>query len=188
MSDNLRWFVGDRNGNSVFAPNPRIQDQEAHELMLVHYRLTNAMVIDMFQAYPNLHTLRLVNVRYERDHLASVHYIPANNRVITLLLANTRVSGTFLRSLFSLETLFIQADYRPWFTMATSTWEFDRLRLEDCINSMHFLRSVSLYRVTLAGEPSPVVRNFNVRHILVTSGVNNVRAYFPAARFRILDL
>ncbi|KAI9242332.1 MAG: hypothetical protein BYD32DRAFT_432442 [Podila humilis] len=188
MTDNLRWFVGNPNGDSVFAPNPRIQDQEAHEIMLVHYCLTNAVVVDMFQAYPNLHTLRLVNVRYERDHLACVRYIPANNRVVTLLLANTHVSGTFLRALFSLETLFIQADYPPWFSMTAPNWEFDRLRLEDCINSMHFLRSVSLYRVTLVGEPSPVVRNLNVRHVLATPEANNVRAYFPAARFRILNL
>lgn len=176
-----RVFFGDRSTRRAFECHPDKKDVGAHDLTLVHFRLTNRIVTDMFDAFPNIHTLRLVDVQYESDAVSTCRLIPANGRVKYLYLMRTNISHTFARALYHLKHIEIQADYAPWFTFPElpRIWVFDRALFEYFVGRLYHLESIVLHRVTLTGRSAAAVRSQSVTYVEMTPGID-IRGYFPA--------
>ncbi|KAF9388457.1 hypothetical protein CPC16_006478 [Podila verticillata] len=185
-----RVFFGDRSARRAFGCLPDKKDLGAHDLTLVHFRLTNRIVTDMFDAFPNVHTLRLVDVHYESDAVSACRLIPANGRVKYLYLMRTNISHTLARALYHLKHIEIQADYAPWFAFPElpCIWVFDRALFEYFVGRLYHLESIVLHRVTLTGGSAAAVRSQSVTYVEMTPGMD-IRGYFPAnTRFCILYL
>ncbi|KAG0077168.1 hypothetical protein BGZ93_003662 [Podila epicladia] len=167
---------------SVFVPSS-VPDLAVEDLTIAHFRLTNPAVADIFRCFPNVETLRLVNISYESDDTAITSVIRDNARVKTLILAHTNVSQAFVCAVSRLVKLVLKVDHEPYFSVtATSSWKFNRSRFEDFVARLGHLRDVELEHVTMEGEPTCGLENRTVSTVVMDPKVN-VRKYFPEAEF-----
>ncbi|KAG0352103.1 hypothetical protein BG005_008404 [Podila minutissima] len=186
-SSKVKVFVANSIQECVFVPSvfipSMVPDPAVEDLTIVHFRLTNPAVADIFRCFPNVETLRLVNVSYESDETAITSVIQDNIRVKTLILAHTSVSQAFVCVVSRLVKLVLKVDHPPHFNMtATYTWKFDRSRFEDFVARLGHLRDVELDHVTMDGEPTCGLENKTVGTVVMDPMVN-VAKYFPEAEF-----
>ncbi|KAG0352104.1 hypothetical protein BG005_008405 [Podila minutissima] len=182
MAPTTRTFIArladDPRPDFVMADHCQDGDVHITEVTIRFFHLTNALAREMFENFPNLETLRLVDVPYKIDSTP----IPPHENLRTLVLVHGSTPRMMACALPSLETLVMQADSPH--EIVAPTFKIDRRLLERFVMFSSRLKTVRLERIELQGDFFPL-ENVSVGKLYMTPGIT-AKAYFPKAQIYLL--
>lgn len=155
----------------------RCQDggEQVLEVTIRGYRLSYALITDVFANYPRLDTLVLEDVNFQT--YKNEVWIPPHHNMRTLYLRGSTVTQVVVEALPNLDTL-VMASIIP-LEIQPNTFSIDCQLIETFVSCSHKLKSVQLNRIVLKGKPT-VNYNVSFTNVFSTSS-SNISKYFPLA-------
>ncbi|KAF9388458.1 hypothetical protein CPC16_006479 [Podila verticillata] len=177
--DQLKEFT--KKPGFVMAEHCYNGDEQVLEVVIRGYRLSYALITDVFANYPRLDTLVLEDVNFQ-TYKNEVR-IPPHRNMRTLYLRGSTVTQAVVEALPDLDTLvmtsIISLEIQP------NIFLIDCRLFETFVWCSRKLKSVQLNRIVLKGKPTTNY-NVSVTNVFSTSS-SDISRYFPLAKLHDVE-